>query len=95
VSFPRATRRLEAGGGGFDFLGFHHRLVRSPGLNGKRPVTFLARWPADKAMQHARDQLRELTRRSRQRLPVKWVVEDMNRFLRGSPWVASPLRDVA
>jgi RNA-directed DNA polymerase len=77
---------LEVGGGGFDFLGFHHRLVRSPGLNGKRPVVFLARWPADKAMQHARDRIRELTRRSRLRLPVKWIVEDMNRFLRG--WAA-------
>ncbi len=64
----------------------HHRLVRSRGLNGKRPVTFLARWPADKAMQHARDRIRELTRRSRQLLPVKWIVEDMNRFLRG--WAA-------
>ena len=87
---PKAAKtrivHLEVEGGGFDFLGFHHRLVRSPGLNGKRPVTFLARWPADKAMQHARDQLRELTRRSRLLLPVKWIVEDMNRFLRG--WAA-------
>src|SRR6266571_2447933 len=87
---PKAAKtrivHLEAGGEGFDFLGFHHRLVRSRGLNGKKPVTFLARWPADKAMQHARDRLRELTRRSRLRLPVKWIVEDMNRFLRG--WAA-------
>ena len=37
-------------------------------------------------MQHARDRLRELTRRSRLLLPVKWIVEDMNRFLRG--WAA-------
>jgi RNA-directed DNA polymerase len=88
VSKAAKTRivHLEMGGGGFDFLGFHHRLVRSPGLNGKRPVTFLARWPADKAMQHARDRIRELTRRSRLLLPVKWVVEDVNRFLRG--WAA-------
>jgi RNA-directed DNA polymerase len=78
--------RLETGGEGFDFLGFHHRLVRSPGLNGKRPVTFLARWPADKAMQHARDRIRELTRRSRLLLPVKQIVEDVNRFLSG--WAA-------
>jgi RNA-directed DNA polymerase len=87
---PKAAKtrivQLEAGGGGFDFLGFHHRLVRSRGLNGKKPVTFLARWPADKAMQHARDRIRELTRRSRSLLPVKWIVEDMNRFLRG--WAA-------
>jgi RNA-directed DNA polymerase len=87
---PKAAKtrivHLEVGGGGLDFLGFHHRLVRSPGLNGKRPVTFLARWPADKAMQHARDRIRELTRRSRLRLPVKWIVEDLNRFLGG--WAA-------
>jgi RNA-directed DNA polymerase len=48
---PKAAKtaivHLEVGGGGFDFLGFHHQLVRSPGLNGKKPVTFLARWPAD------------------------------------------------
>jgi RNA-directed DNA polymerase len=77
---------LEVGGEGFDFLGFHQRLVRSRGLNGKKPVTFLARWPADKAMQHARDRIRELTQRSRTPLPVKWIVEDLNRFLGG--WAA-------
>ena len=87
---PKAAKtrivHLEVGGGGFDFLGFHHRLVRSPGLNGKRPVVFLARWPADKAMQQARDRIRELTRRSRLLVPVKWIVEDLNRFLGG--WAA-------
>ena len=87
---PKAAKtrivHLEVGAGGFDFLGFHHRLVRSPGLNGKRPVTFLARWPADKAMQRARDRIRELTRRSRLLRPVKWIVEDLNRFLGG--WAA-------
>jgi RNA-directed DNA polymerase len=87
---PKAAKtrivHLEEEGEGFDFLGFHHRLVRSRGLNGKRPVTFLARWPADKAMQHARDQIRELTRRSRLLLPVKQIVEDLNRFPGG--WAA-------
>ena len=87
---PKAAKtrivHLEEGGGGFDFLGFHHRLVRSRGLNGKKQVTFLARWPADKAVQHARDRIRELTCRSRLLLPVKWIVEDLNRFLGG--WAA-------
>jgi RNA-directed DNA polymerase len=87
---PKAAKtrivHLEAGGEGFDFLGFHHRLVRSPGLNGKKPVTFLARWPSDKAMRHARDRLRELTARSRLPLPAEWIVQDMNMFLRG--WAA-------
>jgi RNA-directed DNA polymerase len=49
---PKAAKtrivHLEEGGEGFDFLGFHHRLVRSRGLNGKKPVTFLARWPSDR-----------------------------------------------
>jgi RNA-directed DNA polymerase len=44
---PKAAKtrivHLEEGGEGFDFLGFCHRLVRSRGLNGKKPVTFLAR----------------------------------------------------
>jgi len=87
---PKAAKtrivHLETGGEGFDFLGCHHRLVRSPGLNGKKQVTFLARWPADKAMQHARDRIRELTRRSRLLLDPKWIVEDLNRFLGG--WAA-------
>jgi hypothetical protein len=30
----------------------------------------------DKAMQHARDRIRELTRRSRLLLPVEWIVEE-------------------
>jgi group II intron reverse transcriptase/maturase len=77
---------LEEGGEGFDFLGFHHRWVRSRGWRGERGVTFLARWPADKAMQRARDRIRELTARSRLLLSVETVVQDINRFLRG--WAA-------
>ena len=87
---PKAAKtrivHLEVGGEGLDFLAFHHRLVRSRGKVGRRGVTFLARWPARKAMQHARDRLRELTARSRLRLPVEVVVAEMNRFLRG--WAA-------
>jgi group II intron reverse transcriptase/maturase len=74
---------LVVDGEGFDFLGFHHRMVRSRGIHGGRGVEFLARWPSDRAMQRARDRTRELTRRSRLLLPVEAVVEDLNRFLRG------------
>jgi group II intron reverse transcriptase/maturase len=74
---------LEVGGEGFDFLGFHHRMVRSRPRNGRRPVDFLARWPSDKAMQHARDRIRELTDRHRLLLDVETVVQDVNAFLRG------------
>jgi RNA-directed DNA polymerase len=77
---------LEVGGEGFTFLGFLHRMMRSPARSGKRRVTFLARWPADKAMQHARDRLRELTDRSRLRVPIEVVVREMNWFLKG--WAA-------
>lgn len=78
---------LETDGAGFDFLGFHHRLVRVTGRRNRRwSVTFLARWPSDRAMRHARDRLRELTKRSRLLLPVHVIVDEVNRFLRG--WAA-------
>lgn len=74
---------LAVGGEGFDFLGFHHQMVRSRGIHGRRGVEFLARWPSDKAMRRARDRITELTVRSRLWLPVEEVVKDLNRFLRG------------
>ena len=76
---------LEVGGKGLDFLGFHHRMVKSTGRQGKRPVVFLARWPADKAMRHARDRIRHLTDRRRQLRP-ETIAEELNLFLRG--WAA-------
>ncbi len=87
---PKAAKtrivHLEAGGPGFDFLGFHHRLVRSRGDRGKPKVTFLARWPVDRAMQHARDRIRELT--GRRWLPLRpgAIAQEVNAFLRG--WAA-------
>ena len=96
---PKAAKtrivHLEEGGEGFDFLGFHHRMVRSRGLHGKKPALFLARWPSDKAMQHARDRIRDLTGRRRLGLWPELIAEDLNRFLRGSPGDASLLHDVA
>jgi RNA-directed DNA polymerase len=87
---PKAAKtrivHLEEEGEGVDFLGFHHRLVRSRGQNGKKPVTFLARWPSDRAMQHARDRIRDLTGRRRLLLWPELIAEDLNRFLRG--WTA-------
>jgi group II intron reverse transcriptase/maturase len=78
---------LQVGGAGFDFLGFHHRLVRVTGRRNHRwSVTFLARWPSDRAMKHARDRIRELTRRSRILLRVEVIVDEVNRFVRG--WAA-------
>ena len=60
---------LAEGGEGLDFLGFHHRWVRARAR--LRHVRFLARWPSRKAMQRARDRIRELTDRERLLLPVE------------------------
>lgn len=84
---PQAAKtrivHLADGGEGFDFLGFHHRMVRSKGHVGKRSVLFLARWPSRKAVQHAHDRLRALSVRSRLRIPSEHIVQEMNLFLRG------------
>ena len=84
---PKAAKtrivQLAEGNPGFDFLGFHHRLVR-----GRTPksahLTFLARWPSRKAAQHARDRIREITGRERLLVPAEVIVTELNRFLRGS-----------
>jgi RNA-directed DNA polymerase len=57
--------------------------VRAEGRTGGKGVAFLARWPTDRAMQHGRDRIRELTERRRTLLRVEYIVEDVNRFLRG------------
>ena len=83
---PKAAKtrvvHLVEGGQGLDFLGFHNRLVR-----GRTPrsahLTFLARWPTRKALQHARDRIRSITARSRLLVPVEHIVEDLNLVLRG------------
>ena len=83
---PKAAKtrivHLAEGNPGFDFLGFHHRLVR-----GRTPksahLTFLARWPSRKAAQHARDRIREVTGRERLLVPTEVIVTELNLFLRG------------
>jgi len=70
-------------GAGFDFLGFHHRWVRARGRVSPNRVCFLARWPSRRAVQHARDRVRQMTLRERLLVPVEHVVQDMNLFLRG------------
>ena len=75
---PKAAKtrivHLAEGNPGFDFLGFHHRLVR-----GRTPksahLTFLARWPSRKAAQHARDRIREITGRERLLVPAEVIVD--------------------
>ena len=77
---------LRVGGEGLEFLGFHHRMVVTRSRRTGKPFTFLARWPADKAMRKARDRIRELTDRRRLLLSVETIVEDVNAFLTG--WAA-------
>ena len=74
---------LREGGEGFDFLGFEHRWVRA---ERNKNIQFLARWPSRRAMQRARDRVRELTTRSRLLLSPSTVVADVNRYLHG--WVS-------
>jgi RNA-directed DNA polymerase len=76
---------LREGGEGVDFLGFHHRYVRGATTR-SRHLAFLVRWPSQQAMGHARQRLREITGRSRLKVPVEVTVQDLNRFLRG--WAA-------
>jgi group II intron reverse transcriptase/maturase len=71
---------LTEAGEGIDCLGFAHQWVRA---RGQRHLTFLARRPSRRAIQHARDRIRELTARERLRVPVEQVVQEVNRFLRG------------
>jgi RNA-directed DNA polymerase len=83
---PKAAKtrivHLAEGNPGFDFLGFHHRLVR-----GRTPksahLTFLARWPSRKATQHARDRIRQITGRERLWVPAEDIVAELNLFLNG------------
>ena len=58
----------------------------SRGLNGKKQADVPCPLARGQGVQHARDRIRELTGRSRLLLPVKWIVEDLNRFLGG--WAA-------
>jgi RNA-directed DNA polymerase len=95
---------LAEGEPGFDFLGFHHRLVRSSPRRGAGGYVFLARWPSERAVQHARDRIRFLTMRARLVAPVEQVVAEVNLFLRGwagyfrfgnSAWVFDKTRTYA
>lgn len=96
--------QLVEGRPGFDFLGFHHRLVRSSPRRGAGGFVYLARWPSQRAVQHARDRIRFLTMRARLVAPVEQVVAEVNLFLRGwagffrfgnSAWVFDEIRKYA
>lgn len=71
---------LEDTTSGFDFLGYHYRWLPSRRGHGRR---YAACWPSQRAMQAARDRVRELTPLQRIGLPISMVVQALNRFLDG------------
>jgi len=79
---PDKTRivDLRKGAEGFDFLGFHHRMVESRKRRGRY---WLNKWPSARAMSSIRGKVRDLTAPSRVGLDLGMVVEDLNPVLRG------------
>ena len=79
---PDKTRlvSLRNGQEGFDFLGFHHRKIRSWRYN----KCYLQRWPGRKAVKAVRDKIRSVVG-SRQGLhrSLKDVIAKLNPILRG------------
>ena len=79
---PDKTRiaDLRHGAEGFDFLGFHHRMVAS----WKKPGRFwLHKWPSPRAMASIRAKVRERTVPSRAGWDLASVSDDLNPVLRG------------
>jgi len=71
---------LTGGEEGFDFLGFHHRMVASWKWPGR---WFLHRWPSDRAMASIRAKIRERTDRRLVGFDIDTVVAGLNLTLRG------------
>jgi group II intron reverse transcriptase/maturase len=79
---PDKTRiaHLRRGAEGFDFLGFHLRKRQSRRYPGK---WYLHRWPSRRAMAAIRGKIRQRTDRRHAPLPIREVVINLNRVLRG------------
>jgi hypothetical protein len=60
----------------------HHRYVRG-NTPRSRHLAFLVRWPSQQAVGRARQRIREITDRSRLKVPIEVIVRDLNRFVRG------------
>ena len=63
---------------GFDFLGFHHRLAMT-----KKGKANCYRWPSNKAVAKARDQIRSRTGPRDRSKTYQAMVKDLNRYLVG------------
>jgi RNA-directed DNA polymerase len=80
---PDKTRivHLAGGAGGFDFLGFHHRMCESVKWKGR---WYLHQWPSQRAMKSIRARIRERTDRRYAGTDLKILVEwSLNPVLRG------------
>jgi len=72
---------LAEGAGGFDFLGFHHRMRRSKRWNGR---WYLHQWPSKTAMNSIRSKIRERTHRRYAGMDLRVLVDVyLNPVLRG------------
>jgi len=71
---------LRDGEEGFDFLGFHHRMVESWKRRGRY---YLQTWPSPRAMASIRAKVREHTPRGYAGRDLESVVADLNPVLRG------------
>jgi hypothetical protein len=79
---PEKTRIscLKEGKEGFVFLGFEHRMCESKKWRGN---WYLQKWPSPRAMASVRAKVKQRTARRSASLPLDFVVEDLNRVLRG------------
>jgi RNA-directed DNA polymerase len=79
---PDKTRivGVKDGAEGFDFLGFHHRMVESRKRRGRY---WMHKWPSPRAMASIRAKVRDLTAPRQIGLPLAAVVEQLNPVLRG------------
>jgi group II intron reverse transcriptase/maturase len=79
---PEKTRiaHLERGAEGFDFLGFHHRMLESWKWRGR---WYLQKWPSRRAIASIKGKIRSRTARRYARLPLDDVVESLNHVTRG------------
>jgi RNA-directed DNA polymerase len=71
---------LSHGAEGFDFLGFHHRMVESAKYRGRY---YLHKWPSTRAMASIRAKVRAYTDRRWASRELTDVVADLNAVLRG------------
>ena len=71
---------VKAGMQGFDFLGFHHRMVESRERRGRY---WMHKWPSARAMASIRAKVRDLTAPRQVGRPLNAVVDQLNPVLRG------------